>query len=178
MSQPALEHDLWVQCDKCSKWRRLAPGTSIDDDSKWCGAPALVASDIESAVLHADTRMALVRPAPHCASLCCACTPASATTRRARSAAEACHRGTGVMHPQCEHAYARHRAQHHANVVHKRTQLLQLLVCRFCWNHPDPDQKSCDAPEEARRSHLTRPLLTPYTSTAHTLHCNLVILSA
>lgn len=32
---PLIVEDLWVQCDKCSKWRRLAPGTVVDENSNW-----------------------------------------------------------------------------------------------------------------------------------------------
>lgn len=34
---PSVERDLWVQCDSCGKWRRLAPDTVIDDNASWCG---------------------------------------------------------------------------------------------------------------------------------------------
>lgn len=38
--QSELEHDAdhWIQCDRCSKWRRVPPkvAQAIEDDAEWC----------------------------------------------------------------------------------------------------------------------------------------------
>ena len=38
MAMEVLAADVWAQCDReeCQKWRRLPPGTVIDEESKWC----------------------------------------------------------------------------------------------------------------------------------------------
>ena len=38
MAMAVLAADVWAQCDReeCQKWRRLPPGTVIDEESKWC----------------------------------------------------------------------------------------------------------------------------------------------
>jgi hypothetical protein len=30
-----VPEDVWVQCDACQKWRRLPPGTVVDDEAAW-----------------------------------------------------------------------------------------------------------------------------------------------
>ena len=37
MAAAVLAADVWAQCDRdeCQKWRRLPPGTVIDEESKW-----------------------------------------------------------------------------------------------------------------------------------------------
>ena len=40
-----LQEDAWAQCDNpnCQKWRRLPPGTLIDEDTPWYGSNGPVA---------------------------------------------------------------------------------------------------------------------------------------
>eukprot|EP00198_Chlamydomonas_reinhardtii_P003176 XP_001692512.1 predicted protein [Chlamydomonas reinhardtii] len=30
-----LQEDVWAQCDGCQKWRRLPPGTVLDESQPW-----------------------------------------------------------------------------------------------------------------------------------------------
>jgi hypothetical protein len=30
-----LREDVWAQCDSCQKWRRLPPGTVLDESQPW-----------------------------------------------------------------------------------------------------------------------------------------------
>lgn len=32
---PVIVEDVWAQCDKCNKWRRLPPGTVVDETMPW-----------------------------------------------------------------------------------------------------------------------------------------------
>ena len=37
-----LVEDVWACCDTCDKWRRLPPGTILDEKEKWCGIASLL----------------------------------------------------------------------------------------------------------------------------------------
>lgn len=39
--------DLWVCCDSCSKWRRLAPDTKIDSDASWCALVSIACAAVD-----------------------------------------------------------------------------------------------------------------------------------
>ncbi|KAL6759410.1 CW-type zinc finger-domain-containing protein [Haematococcus lacustris] len=35
LPMPILLEEVWVQCDACQKWRRLPPGTIVEEDGAW-----------------------------------------------------------------------------------------------------------------------------------------------
>jgi hypothetical protein len=38
LAVPVIVEDVWAQCDRCNKWRRLPPGSVVDETRSWCAA--------------------------------------------------------------------------------------------------------------------------------------------
>ena len=35
LSKEAVREDIWAQCEICNKWRRLRPGSIVQEDAPW-----------------------------------------------------------------------------------------------------------------------------------------------